>query len=131
MNFKEYEYGWLEPSGIFHDVDFGDHEKFAANWMRDKDNLGELDENYFWWPTPADAFVANGWILIHNPHYGIGKLTINHKHLLTQQQRKFLAAYYDKYEEPVVAEAIEKNYLLNIPNFIDFVEIERLYNPGK
>lgn len=91
------EYGWLEPDGTFHAVDFGDHFKWA--W----DKARELTGQRYLSSDQADQTLFNlGWVLIHNPTMGTGHVQHGPDHLLTPEQREFLADYYmkrDKIEE--------------------------------
>lgn len=91
------EYGWLEPDGTFHAVDFGDHFKWA--W----DKARELTGQRYLSSDQADQTLFNlGWVLLHNPTMGTGHVQQGPDHLLTPEQREFLADYYmkrDKIEE--------------------------------
>ena len=91
------EYGWLEPDGTFHAVDFGDHFKWA--WDKARELTGQ---RYLSSDQADQTLFGLGWVLIHNPTMGTGHVQQGPDHLLTPEQREFLADYYmkrDKVEE--------------------------------
>lgn len=91
------EYGWLEPDGTFHAVDFGDHFKWA--WDKARELTGQ---RYLSSDQADQTLFGLGWVLLHNPTMGTGRVQQGPDHLLTQEQREFLADYYmkrDKIEE--------------------------------
>lgn len=63
----EDDYGWLEPNGTFHPVDWGLHQIWADEWMQK--NLS--DEEYIASDdiisTAGDYLTKRGWVLMHNP----------------------------------------------------------------
>lgn len=95
------DYGWLEPNGTFHAVEWGEHQSWAQSY---------LDENY---PEQAedteidmqvkcnvgligagDWLVERGWILLHNPMHGIAYPLVNPAKKPTKAQKEFLFDYY-------------------------------------
>ena len=63
------DYGWLEPNGTFHGVEWGEHSKWADDWLRDnltEEEYEETDCKYRLYNS-GDALVDRGWILLHNP----------------------------------------------------------------
>ena len=87
-------YGWLEPSGVFHEVDFAEHQNFARDRLIDEKGgrytALTLDEMQ----RPGDALTARGWVLLHNPAMGIARVTRDESKRLTKAQREFLFDYY-------------------------------------
>lgn len=110
----EDDYGWLEPSGKFHPVEFAEHESWAENhirtnmsteeWMAayvhkpviQQDAFGNPTDNtmYKLLHTYGDYLVKKGWVLLHNPAQGIAKVTSNPTKPLTKAQKEFLYDYY-------------------------------------
>lgn len=97
------EYGWLEPSGTFHEVDFMEHEDFAQSWVhehfpeKERNTSGSLS-TYDDVPSTShpygDYLVGHGWILLHNPYRGLAFLTRDETRRMTQAQKDFLYDYY-------------------------------------
>lgn len=84
-------YGWLEPNGTFHIVDWGEHQNWAYEWLKEhrpedcpKINIGKS----------GDILFSYGWILLHSPGMGIAEATRNHEKRITKKQRDFLYGYY-------------------------------------
>lgn len=89
------DYGWLEPNGTFHPVEWGKHEDWADKWM--KKNMSE--EDYIAQPYTSmsgDYLVERGWVLLHNPSLGIAFVTKSNIRELTEAQKDFLYDYYLK-----------------------------------
>lgn len=90
------DYGWLEPNGTFHSVKWGEHAKWADEWLRQ--NLSEEEyektEEKFWLGNSGDALVERGWILLHNPSQGIAYPTEKEGGRRTKEQKEFLYDYY-------------------------------------
>jgi len=86
------DYGWLEPSGKFHPVEWGEHQEWADKWM--KNNLSEHD--YQNDPTfyAGDYLTERGWVLLHNPSQGIAIPTKKETHRYTKAQKDFLYDYF-------------------------------------
>lgn len=90
------DYGWLEPNGTFHGVEWGEHSKWADDWLRDnltEEEYEETDCKYRLYNS-GDALVDRGWILLHNPSQGIAYPTESENHVRTKQQKEFLYDYY-------------------------------------
>lgn len=90
------DYGWLEPNGTFHGVEWGEHSKWADNWLREnltEEEYEETDCKYRLYDA-GDALVDRGWILLHNPSQGIAYPTESIKHTRTKAQKEFLYDYY-------------------------------------
>ena len=89
-------YGWLEPNGDFHKVEFGNHEKFAEEYVL-KARWTIMNFKSF-----GDILLNRGWVLLHNPMQGIAKVTRNERLSLSSNQREFLFKYYidrERFEE--------------------------------
>ncbi len=90
------DYGWLEPNGTFHGVEWGEHSKWADNWLREnltEEEYEETDYKYRLYNS-GDALVDRGWILLHNPSNGIAYPTECESHVRTKAQKEFLYDYY-------------------------------------
>lgn len=90
------DYGWLEPNGTFHGVEWGEHSKWADDWLRDnltEEEYEETDCKYRLYNS-GDALVDRGWILLHNPSQGIAYPTESENHVRTKAQKEFLYDYY-------------------------------------
>lgn len=91
-------FGWLSPTGVFTEGDFGDHEKVAYDIIRD---LGFRDEFRQYQPATkygvgARDFLSEvkGYCLIHNPNALSGGYIVTNVKPLTKQQREFLYGYF-------------------------------------
>jgi len=100
MNDKEEhtteDYGWLEPDGTFHGVEWGEHAKWADDWLQEnltEEEYEETDCKYRLY-NAGDALVDRGWILLHNPSQGIAFPTEKENHKRTKAQKEFLYEYY-------------------------------------
>ena len=96
-------YGWLEPNGTFHPVEFAEHQSWAREkvielgWIgEDRDSWVDADGNthYFCLGNEGDILVEHGWVLLHNPGRGIAFVTSSDEKPLTKAQREFLFGYY-------------------------------------
>ena len=95
------DYGWLEPNGKFHEVDWGNHQDWANNYVNknfpdevmntDLDIQRKCDVGLF---GAADWLVERGWVLLHNPGMGIATPTKNPAREFTKAQKEFLYDYY-------------------------------------
>lgn len=95
------DYGWLEPNGTFHAVEWGEHQDWAQEYLEEhepevaadpevdmqiKCNVGMIGA--------GDWLVERGWVLLHNPMQGIAYPTKNPVKDYTKAQREFLYDYY-------------------------------------
>lgn len=90
------DYGWLEPNGAFHGVEWGEHSKWADDWLREnltEEEYEKTDCKYRLYNS-SDVLVDRGWILIHNPSQGIAYPTECEGHVRTKAQKEFLYDYY-------------------------------------
>lgn len=85
-------YGWLDPKGEFHPVEFGYHQAWAYQTALEMGYINEEDS----WMTgdDGDILVERGWALLHNPSMGVAYVTRNKVKPLTKAQREFLFDYY-------------------------------------
>lgn len=97
------DYGWLEPDGTFHEVEWAEHQKFAEKFI--KEHMTEED-----WiaagihqpgqfmsdslHTFGDYLIERGWVLLHNPSQGIAFPTKKPEKRYTKAQKEFLYDYY-------------------------------------
>ena len=100
------DYGWLEPNGTFHAVEWGDHQEWANDYL-DKNltqeerfaamveiNASGMVKNYPDVIGAADYLVRRGWVLLHNPQQGIAIPTRDITREYTKAQKEFLYDYY-------------------------------------
>lgn len=95
------DYGWLAPDGTFHEVEWGNHQEWAQNYIEEhfpevaddsevdlqqKCNIGLIGA--------GDWLVERGWILLHSPSQGIAFPTRNPLKRYTKAQQEFLYDYY-------------------------------------
>ena len=95
------DYGWLEPDGTFHGVEWGAHQEWAQNYMSEKfpeeAMNGDIDlqtKCNVGLIGAGDWLVERGWVLLHNPSLGIAFPTKNPVKEYTKAQREFLYDYY-------------------------------------
>ena len=95
----EEDYGWLTPDGTFHAVEWGDHQQWADDYLKES-----LDEDDYWEVEHAgDYLTEHHWILLHNPAQGLARPTMDPSHNPTKAQREFLYDYYTKRNHPELA----------------------------
>lgn len=100
------DYGWLEPNGTFHAVEWGNHQEWANDYL-DKNltqeerfaAMVEINASGMVKSSPdvigaADYLVRRGWVLLHNPSQGIAFPTKNPVKEYTKAQKEFLYDYY-------------------------------------
>lgn len=95
------DYGWLEPNGTFHEVEWGQHQEWAARYV--KDNFPEEYEKISMQSNTGtgligegDWLVEKGWVLLHSPSQGIAQPTRNPVKRYTKAQQEFLYDYYQE-----------------------------------
>lgn len=87
------DYGWLEPDGKFHAVEWGEHQIWADKYL--KEHLSE--DEYLQLDVLAgegDELVKRGWVLLHNPAQGVAFTTKDPTKPYTKAQKEFLYDYY-------------------------------------
>ena len=103
-------YGWLEPDGTFHPVDWGHHDGWAADVIEARGWMDEYARSDFGGIYGRGDFLteAKGWVLIHNPGLGVAQVTKSDTRPLTKSQREFLFDYYtDRGLDKSAAEYLE------------------------
>ncbi len=97
------DYGWLEPDGTFHPVEWGLHSGWAKDWLEEHMPYKEHPEIY--WRVDAQGskhHICNGdvlifslgWILLDNPWQGLAKVTKDPAKEMTKAQKEFLYDYF-------------------------------------
>ena len=92
MDVKEHttaDYGWLEPNGDFHQVEWGEHQYWAGKYV--EENFPEQYEEIL---NPGDWLVDRGWVLLNNPSQGVAFATGSLVRDMTKAQKEFLYDYY-------------------------------------
>ncbi len=88
-------YGFISLDGEFRPVEWGDHERYAGDYIRAHDGWEAVLKNDT--DTGTDYLVlVKGWLLLHNPQQGKPILTSGDKPM-TKAQRETLFDYYTKY----------------------------------
>lgn len=97
------DYGWLEPNGTFHEVEWAKHQEWAEQYIRKnmteeewllagvhlEGQVKTASYNSF-----GDYLVDRGWVLLHNPSQGLASPTRNPIKRYTKAQQEFLFDYY-------------------------------------
>lgn len=91
----EDDYGWLEPNGKFHPVEWGDHQKWATEHISGK-MKSDVESQKNSPQNAGDFLMIHGWVLLHNPAQGVGIVTKDPVRELTKAQKEFLYDYYMK-----------------------------------
>ena len=92
MDVKEHttaDYGWLEPNGRFHEVDWGEHQDWANEYV--EENYPDQSENII---DAGGWLTDRGWVLLHNPSQGVAIATGSLVRDMTKAQKEFLYDYY-------------------------------------
>ena len=89
-------YGWLEPDGTFHPVEWCDHQSFAFNILSERGWEEEYDLFDKHGISHAGDFLTTrkGWVLLHNPGRGVAYVTRDESRKLTKAQREYLFGYF-------------------------------------
>lgn len=88
------DYGWLEPDGTFHPVEWGDHQEFAYNYLKEHLSEDEYESIGYGSSYAGDYLIAKHWVLLHNPSQGMAIATKSPTHVYTKAQKEFLYNYY-------------------------------------
>lgn len=98
------DYGWLDRNGEFHPTDWGEHQNFAYQWLKDHNEL-TADEfgSQIFHGNEGDVLVEKGWVLLHNPGLGVAFVTRDETKRMTKRQQEFLFDYYTKRNRPDLA----------------------------
>lgn len=92
MDKKEHttgDFGWLEPNGTFHEVEWGEHQDWANEYV--EEHFPDQSENIF---DAGGWLTDRGWVLLHNPSQGIAFATGSLVRDMTKAQKEFLYDYY-------------------------------------
>lgn len=107
----ESEYGWLSPDGRFYNVEFGNHQAWASEYLLHlyRENKityeeAKIEANQ----NAGDVLVNMGWILIHNPSNMLIKVTRNESKTITKSQKEFLYDFYIKHGDNEKANELYK-----------------------
>lgn len=99
------DYGWLEPNGTWHPVEWGDHSKWAMDWLEEHMPFKEHPEIYWYTNNEGDRHhiydtdvlvYSLNWILLDSPHHGLAKVTRNPAKNMTKAQKEFLYDYFNE-----------------------------------
>jgi hypothetical protein len=99
----EEDYGWLEPNGTYHPVEWGEHSSWAQNYCDEHYPFKEYADMY--WKTDANGerhhyvngdflVYCLGWVLLDSPYQGVATPKYDPSRRLTNAQREFLYGYY-------------------------------------
>lgn len=100
------DYGWLAPDGTFHEVEWGNHQEWANNYLEEhlseeeqkaaliEINVSGMTKSGTDIMGAADYLVRRGWVLLHSPSQGIAVSTRNPMKRYTKAQKEFLYDYY-------------------------------------
>lgn len=114
---EEYEcdYGWLEPNGTWHPVEWCKHSEWAQNWLDEHMPFAEHPEIY-WYEDPdgdrhhiydIDVMIQSlNWVLMDSPYQGIAHMRRNMSKNLTKAQKSFLYDYFMKQNRKEEAAAL-------------------------
>ena len=89
---RDDDYGWLEPNGTFHAVEWGEHQVWADHYLEEHLSEEEYDKYYLF--EAGDYLTEHGWILLHSPSQGIAYITRDNSARVTKAQKEFLYQYY-------------------------------------
>lgn len=109
----EDDYGWLEPNGKFHPVEWGLHNNWAENYLMSRYSEEERNKLYYndehiRIPATDVMIYKLNWILLHNPSQGLAQHTAKPGYPLTKPVKEFLFDYYSKRKQYAMANAIQK-----------------------
>lgn len=100
-------YGWLEPNGTYHPVEWSDHSSWAANYL--DEHYPFIENRDLYWSKPDArgnrSFYVNGdvlvyklgWVLLDSPMQGQACVTRDESRELTKAQKEFLYDYFKDY----------------------------------
>lgn len=112
------DYGWLAPDGTFYEVEWGNHQEWANNYLEEylseeeqkaaliEINMSGMTKSGTDIMGAADYLVRRGWVLLHNPSQGIAVPTRNPLKRYTKAQQEFLYDYYMERGKECEANAI-------------------------
>lgn len=97
------DYGWLEPDGTYHEVEWGMHSQWAREYADEHYPFNEYAHMY--WKEDAKGerhhYVCGdflvyvlGWVLLDSPYQGIATPKYDLARGMTKAQKEFLFDYY-------------------------------------
>ena len=105
------DYGWLEPNGTFHEVEWGRHQEWATEYV--KENFPEEYKEISMQSNTGTGLIGEGekqkekgWVLLHSPSQGIAQPTRNPVKRYTKAQQEFLYDYYQERNREKEANAV-------------------------
>ena len=91
------DYGWLEPNGKFHFVEFGKHQAWAGQFIKNLYRNGKITVEELMQSSKeydiGDWLVKRGWILLHDPMNGNARITKDPAKRYTKAQINYLYSY--------------------------------------
>lgn len=110
------EYGWLEPNGTYHPVEWGEHGEWAQDWVKTHYPRGRYPEMYHHEIRGIPSVIDGGdvltyklgWICIDSPSGGMGSPRMVAKPM-TEKQKDFLYGYYMERGRKAEANALYEN----------------------
>lgn len=110
------DYGWLEPDGTFHEIEWGEHQEWAKRYCDEHYPPEKYSEMYLVEPDENghQTYYLNGdfliyrlhWVLLDSPYQGIAKP--QHSGAFTKAQKEFLYDYYRERGQFADADALWK-----------------------
>lgn len=113
----ECDYGWLEPNGTWHPVKWGEHARWAHDWLEEHMPYDKNPKMYWRKDENGDRrSIVNGdvlvyslnWILLDSPWQGLARVVRNPAREMTRAQKEFLYDYYIKRNRHEEAGALYK-----------------------
>lgn len=100
----EEEYGWLEPNGTFHPVEWSNHVKWAHDYLEEKHPVDKEPELYWCEDNGIKTHIVDDeilirkfhWVLLHSPYQGRAQISKDITTELTSKQKEFLYDYFIK-----------------------------------
>lgn len=102
-------YGWLEPDGTFHEVEWAEHQEWARKYLEEEERRTnkEMTKDAFFFP--GDELANRGWFLLHSPSQGIPQIASSEIIRLTKKQKEFLFDYYTDRGLNAIASSLYKD----------------------
>lgn len=100
---RDDDYGWLEPNGTYHPVEWGNHSEWAGEYA--ETHYPYRNNTVLYWKTDANGirhhYVGGdflvyvlGWVLLDSPMQGIASPKYDETRGLSKKQKEFLFDYY-------------------------------------
>ena len=94
---SNYPSGWLLPNGELLECDWGDHEKFAGEYIRENnllDEQREFEKEYSTYYCKDYVIMRKHWVLLDCPSGNCQLHVTFRKHKITKIQREYLLNYF-------------------------------------